>query len=71
MPGPRFARLAVLLPAYRGAVAAAFVHNAPAEPSPSPSPLMPVPSGPPTDVILGTQTAIALSPHSDLFEFGA
>lgn len=74
MPGPRFVRLAVHLAAYGGAVAAAIApYVPPAEVAPQ-SPLVAVPTHSPSgygpDTVIGTQAAIQLSEHSDLFEFG-
>jgi len=67
MPGPRFCRLASLLPAYGGAVARALAASA----TPAPDPLLlPVPDRPlvaePTPI---TPAVAALGPHADLFSF--
>lgn len=71
MPGPRYVRLAALLPAYGGAVAQALARTAAAA-EPVPDRLRP-PQAPP-GVVVEAPTPIspavaALSPHADLFSF--
>lgn len=76
MPAARFCRLAPMLPAYGGAVAARLAHREREQEGADRSPVVPVPDVPaPRAVPAAEQPVrpieIQLSDHSDLFSFGS
>lgn len=78
MPGPRFCRLAPLLPAYAGAVAARQAQHAHEQDTAERSPIVPVPDAPqPAQRTLPAAEQpvrpieIQMGDHVDLFSFGA
>lgn len=77
MPGPRFCRLASLLPAYGGAVAARQAMRAHEQETADRSPVVPVPDTPaptpralPADEQPVRPIEIQMGDHAELFSFG-
>lgn len=77
MPGPRFCRLASLLPAYQGAVAARLAQREHEQQEADQSPVVPVPDAPtpqPRALLVADEPVrpieIQMGDHAELFSFG-